>query len=167
MKILKRVLILAILIVIFQTVNSFATDITDVNLLEVSEEITAILDSEGTLTISGNGDMPNWTSLSETKTSAPWEDSKSKIKKVVVEDGVKNIGSFAFLHCENITEIIISETVEKIEGWAFFSCSSLPKVTMQNGVISIKVGEGSNKPYYLTGKGIKPTGDYVLSLIHI
>ena len=43
-----------------------------------------------------------------------------------------------------------------------------PDVTMfikytrqENGVISIKVGEGSNKPYYLTGKGIKPTGVYV------
>lgn len=43
-----------------------------------------------------------------------------------------------------------------------------PDVTMfikyklqTNGVISVKVGEGSNKPYFLTGKGVKPNGVYV------
>lgn len=43
-----------------------------------------------------------------------------------------------------------------------------PDVTMfvryilqENKVICIEVGEGSYKPYYLKGKGLKPTGVYV------
>ncbi len=44
----------------------------------------------------------------------------------------------------------------------------LPDVTMfvhsslqENGVVRISVGEGTNKPYYLKGKGLKPSGVYV------
>lgn len=44
----------------------------------------------------------------------------------------------------------------------------LPDVTMfvhyaiqGNGVVCITVGKGSNKPYYLRGKGLKPSGVYV------
>ncbi len=43
-----------------------------------------------------------------------------------------------------------------------------PDVTMfvhytlqENGVIIIDIGEGTNKPYYLKGKGLKPNGVYV------
>lgn len=36
------------------------------------------------------------------------------------------------------------------------------KYTLQdNGIVSIKVSEGTNKPYYLSSKGIKPNGVYV------
>ena len=44
----------------------------------------------------------------------------------------------------------------------------MPDVTMfvqytiqENKVVRITVGEGSNKPYYLKGKGLKPTGVFV------
>ena len=44
----------------------------------------------------------------------------------------------------------------------------MPDVTMfvqyaiqENNVVRITVGEGSNKPYYLKGKGLKPTGVFV------
>lgn len=44
----------------------------------------------------------------------------------------------------------------------------MPDVTMfvrfsiqENNVVSISVSEGSNKPYYLKGKGLKPSGVYV------
>ena len=44
----------------------------------------------------------------------------------------------------------------------------MPDVTMfvqytiqENKVVRITVGEGSNKPYYLKGKGLKPSGVFV------
>lgn len=44
----------------------------------------------------------------------------------------------------------------------------MPDVTMfvrftiqENKVVRITVSEGSNKPYYLKGKGLKPSGVYV------
>ena len=48
--------------------------------------------STGTLTISGNGPMQDYASKKET----PWYSSRSKIRKVVVEEGITRIGSYCF-----------------------------------------------------------------------
>ena len=49
--------------------------------------------ADGTLTISGTGDMTNYSSAS----GAPWYDLSGSIVKVVVEDGVTSVGDKAFL----------------------------------------------------------------------
>lgn len=82
------------------------------------------LDDEGTLTISGTGKMSNYDYIGY---PAKWT-SKSKkdtIKKVVIEDGVTNIGECAFYECSNITEIDIPDSVTDIGMYAFYGCSSL------------------------------------------
>lgn len=83
------------------------------------------LTTDGTLTISGTGDM----------TSHPWSDYKEQIKKLVVEEGVTSICDYAFSECEFLKgELIIPESVTKIGERAFFSCSGL------TGDINIPVG---------------------------
>ena len=57
---------------------------------------------DGTLTISGTGDMPDY-EIHDNK--APWRIYQDKIEKVVIKDGVTNIGSNAFYYCENLTSI--------------------------------------------------------------
>ena len=57
---------------------------------------------DGTLTISGTGDMPDY-EIHDNK--APWRIYQDKIEKVVIKDGVTNIGSYAFYYCENLTSI--------------------------------------------------------------
>ena len=57
---------------------------------------------DGTLTISGTGDMPDY-EIHDNK--APWWIYQDKIEKVVIKDGVTNIGSYAFYYCENLTSI--------------------------------------------------------------
>ena len=53
------------------------------------ENISWIIDSTGTLTISGEGDMTDWRSPDYTV----WADYKNSISSVVIEEGVTSIGS--------------------------------------------------------------------------
>ena len=56
------------------------------------ENLTWALDDAGTLTISGRGDMPSWSS----SFAVPWSAVCKKIKEVIIQDGVTSIGSNAF-----------------------------------------------------------------------
>lgn len=48
-----------------------------------------------TLTISGKGKMPNWSSAEK----VPWHKYRSSIRKYVIKKGVKSIGPYAFYDC--------------------------------------------------------------------
>ncbi len=94
------------------------------------EYLTWALDDNGTLTISGTGDM-NYTG------EAPWYNSRSSIKTVVIESGVKNIGFKAFYGCGSITQIEIPDSVTTIGNFAFYGCSRLTHISIPNNVTSI------------------------------
>ena len=53
---------------------------------------------------------------------APWYPERNQIKKVVIKDGVTNIGNCAFLRCTNLTSITIPNSVTSIERAAFAGC---------------------------------------------
>lgn len=74
---------------------------------------------DGTLTISGTGDMPDY-EIHDNK--APWRIYQDKIEKVVIKDGVTNIGSYAFYYCENLTSVEIPNSVTSIGMFAFYGC---------------------------------------------
>jgi len=80
----------------------------------VHAEINWDLSDDGTLTISGT-DMPDYAF----RDSYPWHYQRDKIKKVVIEDGVTNIGTSAFEGCTSLTSITIPESVTSIGNWAF------------------------------------------------
>ena len=67
------------------------------------------LTKAGTLTISGKGAMPDYSSVSE----QPWSNNSSKIRKVVIENGVTSIGSCAFWNC-GVLGVEISSSVTAI-----------------------------------------------------
>jgi hypothetical protein len=79
----------------------------------------------GTLTISGNGDMPNYA-----QASSPWYLRNGSIKTVVLTDGVKSIGSYAFSRCQNLLYVTIPNSVTGIGYRAFFVCSRLSSITV-------------------------------------
>ena len=68
---------------------------------------------------------------------APWYSQRSKIKKVVIEEGVTNIGGGVFRECSNLTSITIPNSVTSIGKGAFSGCSGLTSVTIPNSVTSI------------------------------
>ena len=83
----------------------------------------------GTLTISGNGAMPDHTSTD----SPTWEPPAASINQVIIEDGVTSIGSYAFYNKSSIMSVQIPETVTSI-GEAAFSYSGLMAITVPGSV---------------------------------
>lgn len=118
------------------------------------DNVTWTLDDNGTLTISGTGDMKDFYG------NRPWsERPPATITKLYISDGITHIGSsafsglgissldlpdslvsigeFAFSSCSELTTLTIPDSVEII-GWdAFGSCSSLTSVTIPAGVRSM------------------------------
>ena len=100
---------------------------------ECGENLTWVLTADGTLTISGSGEMKNYTGYSD----VPWYSERDKILSVAVEPGVTRIGDWAFYGCSSLTSVAIPKGVTSIGNLAFGRCSSLSSVTIPNGVTSI------------------------------
>ena len=94
------------------------------------------LTDDGVLTITGKGEMYDYSYPKR----APWEDSREKVKRIIIDDGVTTIGEFAFYNCSALTSVTISNSVTTIEWEAFWDCSSLTSVTIPNSVTKISVG---------------------------
>ncbi len=97
-------------------------------------ECTWTLDSDGVLTISGNGKMKDYS----WEEAPPWGTS---ITKVVIENVVTSIGDYAFYNCTSLESVTIPDSVTSIGDYNFSGCTSLASVTIGNGVTSI--GEGA------------------------
>ena len=86
-----------------------------------------------TLTISGKGEMPNYT----WENQAPWEEHNREMLMLVVEEGVIGIGDNAFRGAGNLISASLPKTVTRIGDNAFAGCWSLPMVTIPAGVTRI------------------------------
>ena len=109
------------------------TEVTKVSSNNNFVGIKCNLSEDGTLTISGSGDMPDYT-----KIRSPWEEYKEKIKAIIINKGITSIGRDAFINCENLTSVAIPQSVTSIEDGAFLGCIKLASVTIPNNVKSIK-----------------------------
>lgn len=96
------------------------------------DDLTWTLDAEGTLTISGEGAMYDYSSG-----TAPWNGYRAQILSAVVEDGVTSIGHYAFHDCSSLTSIVIPGSVTSIGNSTFRGCSSLTTIDIPAGVTSI------------------------------
>lgn len=98
------------------------------------ENLTWELTTDGTLTISGEGNMddysPGWGNLT------PWY-GNPRIYNVIIANSVTSIGDYAFAECQNITNIIIPNSVIEIGRFAFSNCRNLSKVIIPDSVNSI------------------------------
>ena len=107
---------------------------------ENGDNLTWVLTGDGTLTISGSGEMKDYALCNpntEARTSAPWGTYWEQITVVVMEYGVTSIGGAAFVHSNRLTSVTIPGSVTSIGWCAFYECSSLTSVTIPEGVTSI------------------------------
>lgn len=95
--------------------------------------LTWTVSSDGTLTISGTGDMDDYGSYYFT----PWVKYREMITKVVVEEGVTSISKDAFGNLPVLQTVSIAGTVKTIGSSAFTRCVSLKEVNIPEGVTSI------------------------------
>lgn len=60
-----------------------------------------------------------------------------ELESVTICDGVKRVGDFVFMNCENLTKVEIPNSVEKIGESCFSHCDSLESITIPNSVKEI------------------------------
>ena len=89
--------------------------------------------SNGTLTITGTGDMYDY---GDDSNHAPWISSAESMTSVIISDGVTSIGEFAFVYCAGLTSVTIPNSVISIGGAAFGMCG-LTSIEIPNSVTSI------------------------------
>ena len=101
--------------------------------------LTWKITSDGTLIISGTGDMPDYESNFNNHITAPWDEYRSSFTAVVIEDGVTSIGDYAFAFYDGLMSATIGNSVRSIGNNAFSYCSGLTSVTIGNSVNSIRM----------------------------
>ena len=98
------------------------------------DNLTFTLDFEnGTLTISGSGDMYDYSKYSD----VPWYQYSSYITSVTLPEGLTSVCDNAFRGCSSLTSITIPDAVTSIGSYAFYNCSSLTSITIPDGVTGI------------------------------
>ncbi len=99
------------------------------------------IDTEGTLTIWGNGEMevPENADYQE-YTAYPWMDYRDQIVKLYVKSGVYNLGYRSFLNCDALREVFIEPGMDNIGMEAFIFCDSLEKVELPDDLRYIDAG---------------------------
>ena len=104
------------------------------------DNLTWVLGYDGVLTISGSGEMGNYSNKyqnGEYRTTAPWGTYWEQITEVVMEPGVTGIGDYAFYKCSSLTSAAIPQGITSIGSWAFCGCSSLANAAIPEGVTRI------------------------------
>ena len=133
----KRILslLLAIIMTISLGVVAFADEaiVASGNCGANDDKLTWTLTSNGTLTISGEGEMKDYA-------DGEWEDRKSEIKKIVIESGVTEIGCSAFTDCTSLTDVVIPDSVTYIDNGAFLRCTNLSEISLPDSVIGLGSG---------------------------
>lgn len=84
-------------------------------------ELTWYLDEHGTLTISGKGDMWDFSAGEDSSMPPQWIDAKRTIMKVVIGDGVTSIGKYAFFECCNLLDVELPDSISSIGSQAFYN----------------------------------------------
>lgn len=93
------------------------------------ENLTWELDEIGILTISGTGDMYNYSE----DYLAPWSEHCFEITNVTISDGVTSIGSYAFCYC-SVKSITLPFGLKHIGSSAFFNCPNIQQINIPDSV---------------------------------
>ena len=116
----------------YTTIEETSTNTWDISANE-DASVIATLSGDGTLTISGTGDMKCWNYDDRTD----WHGMKEQVKNVIIKKGVTNIGNYAFYECKSLTNIEISKGVTSIGSCSFSYCRSLTSMEIPEGVTGI------------------------------
>ena len=107
------------------------------------DNLTWVLDDTGTLTISGEGAMKDYSSNSNGGSTVPWNDYRYEISEVVFAGTVTSIGDLAFYDCSGLTQIVLPDSLSSIGDYAFYYCSGLTDIVFPDSLSSI-----GNKAFY-------------------
>lgn len=100
---------------------------------ECGNDVYWALNSDGVLTIYGNGAMTDysWTNFVP---NTPWYKHRSAINKIIVNNGVTSIGSSAFYKLSNVTNVELTDTVLAFKSYAFASCYGIKSIELPSNI---------------------------------
>lgn len=126
-------LALVVLCIVLLPAETKAAEVVDSG--TCGENLTWTLDDEGTLIISGTGEMYDYKmDILTYHPDLPWD--WWCVKNVIIEEGVTSIGEFAFQLCI-LNNVIIPDSITSIGAGAFYR-SSLTQITIPNGITHIE-----------------------------
>ena len=100
---------------------------------------TWVLTSDGVLTFSpteqtfgedNQTNMKNYWKVNGVLT-LPWGDYAEQITKVVIEEGIHDIGQMAFYELPNLVEVVLPESAVEIRNYTFKNCKALTTINLE------------------------------------
>ena len=99
---------------------------------------TWTLTDDGTITFApteqkledGQTNMKNYWKVNGVLT-LPWGEYADLITKVVISEGIHDIGQMAFYALPNLTEVVLPESAVEIRAYAFKNCKSLTTINLE------------------------------------
>ena len=120
------------------------------------DDQTWVLDEDGLLTVSGTGDMYDYSSSAQ----APWYEYRDLVEEILVEGTCDSIGDYAFYQLPNLTTVTIENGVMSIGGHSMKYCESLTSVTIPGSVEEMGVSVFQQSRLLTTAGPI--TGTYAI-----
>ncbi len=123
-------------------VNAAADEQTPAAEGTLGEKLTWTLDGDGTLTVTGSGDMAD-------VSGKPFGSHTGKIQKAVLKNTdsknvITAVGAGLFSGCTALAEVTLPETVTAIGNNAFLGCTALQTVTLPKSLESVGGGAFKN-----------------------
>ncbi len=96
------------------------------------ENVTYTVDDKYNLTISGEGEMWEYTNALDAK--IPWKEYRSQITNISIQDGITSIGKTSFSDFNSITSILLPNSITNISNGAFLYCKSLQSAKLPQSI---------------------------------
>ncbi len=104
---------------------------------QILQLVESHLTDDGTLTfvpsdqnLDGQVNLKNYWKVNGVLT-LPWGEYAEMITKVVIADGIHDIGQMAFYELPNLTEVVLGKDVTEIRNYAFKNCASLVSINLE------------------------------------
>ena len=136
----KKILsVMVSLILLCAAVIALSTTVPHVHAADPSgkcgENLSWKLEANGTLTVSGEGDMTDYAADGEP--ASPFTALGGEVKAVTVGPGVTSVGDNAFYECYNVADVTLPEGLTRIGESAFYFCRELSSLTLPGSVTEI------------------------------
>ena len=111
---------------------SFETQ-AETQTFQCGDNCTATLDDNGVMRVSGTGQM--WGYDNNERWHTPWYSQNPKIKHLIIEDGITNVGKNAFFLAYKIEKIELAQTVQTVDIGAFDEVDSVKSMTIYDSTV--------------------------------
>ena len=87
---------------------------------------------DGTLSIAGSGNMPDYGNSGAK--DQPWAEHFADIRSIVVEEGITRLGRYNFAHCKNLREVKLPSSLVHLGYGTFAFCERLTEIVIPSSV---------------------------------